>query len=239
MGKKLIFYAILTLAFAGMFLVLCHKKQPVESEIPCINDQPVEDTTRVYIRCVVNAEGTIVKVDTLPIYPKAVFARFYPWVTDTSKIELLAQKHNLQLYNGPHGYGQHLAATLCVTDDRRTEYHFTPYGKEGFCNFGADSLVEYAFATFADGYLIPTGNIIFKFVDGTLQTRIDSLFDANGLRLLGIHPDYPTGKRYLTLVTPRSKKNVLDLGYELNFVPFVVYASTELGIRGEGINCDE
>ena len=220
--------------------MLCNKKQPLEPEIPCINDQPVEDTTRVYTRCIVDVNGNIIKVDTLHnIHTKAVFARFYPWVTDTSKIKLLAQEHNLQLYEGPSSLDQQLVAILCVIDDRRTEYHFTPYGKQGFCNFGADSLVEYAFATFGDGWVVPSGNIIFKFVDGTPQTRIDSLFDANGLRLLRITPDYPTGKRYWTLVTPRSKKNVLDLGYELNFVPFVLYASTSLGSRGRGINCDD
>ena len=237
MRSKLFIHIILFLVLAIIFFALCHKQQPVEPEKPCIDDQPVEDTTRIYLRNVIDVDGTVIKVDTLPIYPKAVFARFYPGVTDTSKIELLAQQHNLRLYKGPHG--QPLAAILCVTDDRRAEYHFTPYGKEGFCNFGADSLVEYAFATFADGYLTPTGNIIFKFVDGTPQTRIDSLFYANGLRLLAIYPDYPTGKSYKTLVTPHSKKNVLDLGYELHFVPFVVYASTEIATGGSGINCDE
>lgn len=224
-----------------IFFILCHKEKPIEPETPCIDDQPVEDTTRIYLRNIVAPDGTVIKVDTLEIYPPAVFAWFYPWVKDTTKIEQLAQKHHLRIYSGPSGLEQQLAAILCVTDNRRAEYHFTPYGKEGFCNFGADSLVEYAFGVFADGYIFPSGNIIFKFVEGTPQTRIDSLFDANGLRLLGIEPDILNGKRYWTLVTPRSKKNVLDLGYELHFVPFVVYASVSIVTRGgrPPIRCDE
>ncbi|MDZ7344233.1 MAG: hypothetical protein ONA90_06925, partial [candidate division KSB1 bacterium] len=133
---------------------------------------------------------------------------------------------------------QQLTAYLCMTDGRRAEYHFTPYGKEGFCNFGADSLVEYAFGVFSEGFLVLDGRIVFKFVEGTPQARIDSLFNANGLRLLYTAPDIPTGKVYITLVTPRSKKNVLDLGYDLQFVPFVVYASVDFGSSIKPIRCD-
>lgn len=213
----------------------------VQPNKPCQDDQLAEDTTRVYFRTVVDVDGTIVLRDTLPIYPKAIFARFYPWVKDTTKIRQLAERHHLRLRVPPSGIDQQLSAILCVTDDRRAEYHFTPYGKEGFCNFGADSLVEYAFGIFADGWAVPSGNIVLKFVDGTPQARIDSLFDANGLRFLHTSPDIPSGKRYWTVVTPRSKKNVLDLGYELNFVSFVIYASMAIGTYGANppLRCDQ
>lgn len=141
----------------------------------------------------------------------------------------------------PSREGQRLTAFLCVTDNRRAEYHFTPYGKKGFCNFGADSLVEYAFGVFADGYVWLPGFIVFKFVESTPQTRIDSLFDAKGLRFSHTNPDIPTGKLYTTFVTPQSKKNVLDLGNELNSVSFVIYAHIALGTVGGGkpLRCDE
>lgn len=240
--KKFLHYKIFVV-MVGIFILLlfllCSQKQPAEPEKPCINDQPVEDTTRIYLRNVVDVDGTVIQVDTLAIYPPAVFARFYPWVKDTTKIRQLAEKHHLRLWMPPSSEGQQLTAVLCVTDNRRAEYHFTPYGKEGFCNFGADSLVEYAFGVFEDGWISISGDIVFKFVDGTPQTRIDSLFDANGLRFLWTTPDYPTGKHYWTLVTPRSKKNVLDLGNELHFLPFVVWADVVLGTGGLRINCDE
>jgi len=242
--KKFLKYEFLVFIL-GVFIVflftLCSKKQPIEPEKPCINDQPVEDTTRVYLRIIPDVDGKIIKVDTLRIYPPAVYAWFYPCVKDTTKIRQLAEKHHLRLTRPFVNMTHQLIAVLCVTDNRRAEYHFTPYGKQGFCNFGTDSLVEYAFGIFADGWAVTEGTIIFKFVEGTPQTRIDSLFDANGLRPLGSYPDYPTGKCYKTLVTPRSKKNVLDLGYELHFVPFVIYASVEMGtpVWGQPIRCDE
>ena len=231
MRKKLIFYAILSLALAGSFLVLCNKKQPIEPEIPCINDQPVEDTTRVYIH---PTNGS-----TMEIYPKAVYARFYPWVKDTSKIMQLIQKHHLRLYSFV-GIADQISAKLCVTDARRAEYHFTPYGKENFCNFGADSLVEYAFGVFGRGYVYPNGTMAIKFEEGTSQTRIDSLFNANGLRLLFIYPDLLTGgKSYKTLVTPKSTKNVIDLCYEIKSLPFIDWVIFGLATGGRGINCDD
>lgn len=231
-------WQFIPLLFAPFIIPSCRHESPVEIEQPCIKDRPVEDTTRVYIHLKVGPDGSVVKVDTLEIYPKAVFARFYPGVKDTTKIRQLAEKHNLRLLIPPESMDQQLTAILCVTDERRAEYHFTPYGKEGFCNFGADSLVEYAFGVFGDGYILPTGNIVFKFVEGTPQAKIDSLLEANGLRLLGISPDILGGKLYSTLVTPRAKKNVLDLGNELHFVPFVVYASVEIGTGGMPIRCN-
>jgi hypothetical protein len=179
---------------------------------PCIDNQPVEDTTRVYL--------FPLSRDTLRIFPKMVFARFYPWVKDTTKIMQLLEKYHLRLHGSLDGLDQQLAAWLCITNGRRAEYYFTPYGKEDFCNFGADSLVEYSFGVFNNGRATPSGNIDFRFVDDTPQARIDSLFAANGLRFLFTSPDFPTGKWYRTLVTPRAKKNAIDLAYELQSVPF-------------------
>jgi len=230
--------AVLILLTATIFLSnYCQHKMPEQPEAPCKDNKLAEDTTRVYFRTVVDAKGTIVLRDTLPIYPKMIFARFYPWIKDTTKIRQLAEKQHLQLRVPPSIIDQQ----LCATDGRRAEYQFTPYGKEGFCNFGADSLVEYSFGIFADGYAVPTGNIVIKFVEGIPQTRIDSLFYAEGLRFLRTSLDIPSGKRYWTVVTPRSKKNALDLGYELNFISFVLYASIEIGTVGGNppLRCDK
>jgi hypothetical protein len=222
----------------GFFYNYCQHETSLQPNTPCIDNQPVEDTTRIYINLKVGPDGTVVKVDTLPISPKILFARFYPWVKDTTRIKQLLEEHHLRLFAPLSDIDQELFAALCVTDDRRSEYHFTPYGKEGFCNFGADSLVEYAFGVFSYGFATPTGNIVFKFVESTPQARIDSLFNANGLRFLYTSPDFPTGKIYWTLVTPRSKKNVLDLANELHFIPFVIYASAELGV-GRQVSCNQ
>lgn len=201
----------------------------MEPNGPCIDNLPVEDTTRVYL--------WPISRDTLRIYPKMVFARFYPGMKDTIKIRQLVEKHHLRIQMISSLNAPYLMAWLCVTDGRRAEYHFTPYGKEGFCNFGADSLVEYAFGVFNEGSTYPSGNIIFKFVEGTRQPRIDSLFSANGLRFDHISPDFPTGKRYWTVVTPRSKKNVLDLTYELQTVPFAQYIDFSM-FHGARLRCD-
>lgn len=234
-SKKSAFFFLFAIVF---FINYCQHEMSVQPNGPCKDNQLAEDTTRIYIHLKVGPDGTVVKVDTLPIYPKVLFARFYPWVKDTTKIKQLLEKRHLRVAERIYGLDQQLAAYLCPTDGRRAEYHFTPYGKESFCNFGADSLVEYAFGVFSSGFVNPTGNIVFKFVDGTPQARIDSLFDANGLRLLYISPDLPTGKRYWTLVTPRSKKNVLDLAEELQFVPFLIYASTALSTGVTPARCD-
>ena len=219
--------------FSIISFILCigNRSSPLKPVETCIKDQPVEDTTRVWLHPLTR--------DTMEIYTKAVFARFYPWVTDTSKIRRLADKHNLRIYMGTEVISNQLSAVLCVTDEKRAEYHFTPYGKEGFCNFGADSLVEYAFGIFENGVIYPTGNIIFKFLDGTSETIIDSLFDANGLRLLYKFNDYPTGETYWTLVTPLSPKNILDLGYDLQSLLFLDYAGVEFCTGGVRIDCDK
>jgi hypothetical protein len=230
---------LIFLIAATLFINDCEHKGSFQSSTPCIDNKLAEDTTRIYIRYIVDVDGTIVKVDTLPIYPKIIFARFYPWVKDTTQINRLLQKHHLRVAprGGFSSIDQQLTAFLCMTDGRRAEYHFTPYGKEGFCNFGADSLVEYAFGVFADGYATIDGTLIFKFVDGTPQARIDSLFNINGLRLLHTAPDMPTGKIYVTLVSPRSKRNALDLVHELQSLSFIIYATTNISSGGPA-RCD-
>jgi hypothetical protein len=224
--KMLSFISLLLLA---VFINYCQHETPMQQNQPCIDNQPVEDTTRVYFW----PESR----DTLRIYPKMIFARFYPWVTekDTTKIKQLAAKYHLRLWGPPSVQDQQLTARLCVTDNRRAEYHFTPYGKTGFCNFGADSLVEYAFGVFNDGWVTPFGQIVFKFTEDTPQTRIDSLFEANGLRFLHTSPDFPSGTRYWTVVTPRAPKNMLDLAYDLRFVPFAIYVGAGIGVPGIGL----
>lgn len=205
---------------------------------PCINNKPVEDTNRVYTHLKLATDGSVVKVDTLKIVPNLLFVRLYPWVDDTAKILQLIAKHDLKPSGAISSLDQQLIAFLCVGPTQRAEYKFTPYGRNDFCNFGADTLVEYAFGVFSYGYVFPDGSITFKFVDGTPLERIDSLFVANGLRLLHTAPDVPTGTRYVTLVTPQSRRNVLDLGNTLRSVPFVVLAKVNLGISTIAPPCD-
>jgi hypothetical protein len=150
----------------------------------------------------------------------------------------LIQKHNLRLYYPLFTSSRQWVAVLCVADNRRAEFHFTPYGQEGFENFGADSLVEYAFGIFSYGSYFPSGNIIFKFIAGTSQSKIDSLFHVKGLRFLWTRPDYPSGERHWTVITPNSKKNVLDLGLDLYSIPFIDYFSIEFCVVWSLINCD-
>lgn len=232
MHSNLLRSILFFLCFVSGYFIFCiiERSASLEPQNPCIDDEPVEDTTRVYLMPISR--------DTLWIYPKAVFARFYPWVTDTNQIKQVLEKYNLCRYRFFMVVDQQTVAYLCVTDNRRAEYHFTPYGKEGFCNFGTDSLVEYSFGVFNNGRDAPTGNILFRFDDYTPQSRIDSLFEANGLRFLATSPDYPSGKWYNTLVTPRAKKNVLDLGYDLQFIPFVRHCLADMFGGGEGVQCE-
>lgn len=220
------FLVVIIGLFIALFFTLCSKKQPIEPDDPCINDQPVEDTTRVYLHPSTR--------DTMWIYPKRLYARFYPWVTDTNKINQLLDKYELQ--KNPNFFGviaQQIDAFLDIKN-KRAEYYFTPYGKENFCNFGADSLVEYAFGVFdKQGLRIPTGTIVFDFIQGTSEAVIDSFFSANGLRLLYIRPDHTGILRYYnTIITPKAKKNILDLGYELRFIPFVNSCTVDMIIGG-------
>jgi len=224
---------ILILLFVNVFLGNsdCKREAPMQPEKPCIDDQPVEDTTRVYL--------WPLSRDTLRIHPKMIYARFYPWVTDTSQMRLVAEKYNLRFWKPPSTDSGQFSAWLCITDGRRPEYYFTPYGKEGFCNFGADSLVEYAFGVFDEGTTTPTGHIIFTFADSIPEARIDSLIQAHNLRFLFIHPDFPSGKRYWTLVTPQTEKNVLDLTFELQSVPFARFVNFDFWTGPNKKKCDD
>jgi len=224
--------AIIFLMAIGFLTNYCQHKMTIQPNGPCVDNKLAEDTARVYRRVPIDGGGT------LQIYPKMIFARFFPSVKDTAKIMPLLEKHHLWVFRRFGNLQQQLVAWLCTTDGRRAEYHFTPYNKDGFCNFGADSLVEYSFGVFSNGSLTPNGNILFKFVASTPQTKIDSLFNENGLRLLYTAPDIPSGKLYMTLVTPRSKKNILDLAYELQFVPYIIYASAGMEIGGPSARCE-
>ena len=219
-------YLSILLFTIQLFLIFsffrCEKNNTVEPEPQCINDLPVEDTTRVYLHPFT--------CDTMWIYPKRLYARFYSWVTDTNKINQLLDKYELQ--KNPNSFGgisQQIDAFLDIKN-KRAEYYFTPYGKENFCNFGADSLVEYAFGVFdKQGLRIPTGNIVFDFIQGTSEAVIDSFFSANGLRLLYKEPDHTGQLRYYnTIITPKAKKNVLDFGYELRLIPFISSCSVDM-----------
>lgn len=227
--------ATLFMSLLSIFFILCirNKSFPVEPKETIITNGPVEDTTRIYLKKVVDLDGTVIKIDTMKIYPKAVFVRFNPGVSDTVKIKNLLRKFNLRIYSIMIDPPHQVEAVLCVTDNRRAEYHFTPYGKEGFNNFGADSLVEYAFGVFGYGYIVPKGEIFLSFKEGTPETRIDSLIVANGLRLISSTNEWGI-KYYMTLITPRARKNVLDLAYELQPIPFVVYIEPVIGIMYEG-----
>jgi hypothetical protein len=183
---------------------------PVDSDLSCF---PVEDTNRVYH---MPYDDNVYKV-----YPKSLFARFYPWVTDTSYIGPVLEKYNLSaLYY--FRMDQQWVAYICILDDSRPECHFTPYGKVGINNFGADSLVEFSFGIFSDGYILFEGNLRFLFNENTSQATIDSLFESNGLRFLYTRP-HSSGENawYVTLITPAASKNVVDLGIDLQYVPFV------------------
>ncbi|MFH1943576.1 MAG: hypothetical protein ABIL68_15860 [bacterium] len=218
------------IAFAGIFNMtcICDKSVPVELKEeeefwvdtwePFIHPELVEDTTRVWMYPNPGTEG-----DTMKICPKLLYARFYPWVTDTNMIWQLLNQHNLfPFYNyigtpSKESSSTFYALKLRVTDNRRAEYHFTPYGREGFYNFGADSLVEFAFFVFGDWCdTYPNGRMALKFQDNTPQSRIDSLFDSQGLRLRHIRHG-----EHRVFITKRAKRNVIDLGHYLNHIPCI------------------
>lgn len=185
----------------------------VDEDMGCL---PVEDTNRVYY--------APYRSTPLEISTEAIYARFYPEVNDTNQILEVLDEHNLQVYRG-FGFrkGQYVA-TLCITDGRRPECHFTPYGKEGWDNFGSNPLVEYSFLLF-DGTYHVHGYVTFVISPGTPQERVDSLFSANGLRLIDAQERF-YGTFYRTSITPKAKKNVLDLALELQAsVPFAEYVN--------------
>lgn len=200
---------------------------PVDPDLYCF---PMEDTNRVYFRP--SSEYAY------KVYPKTLFARFYPWVTDTSIITPLLEKYNLHAI---HYFilDQQWAAFLCIMDGSRPECHFTPYGKEGIDNFGADSLVEYSFGIFSDGHIFFNGNIRFLFKENTSQIKIDSLFYSTGLRFLYTVPHSGGGQWNVTLISPIAKMNVLDLWIGLVNEPFVEKLSVSLSTSPIPIICDK
>jgi hypothetical protein len=203
---------------------------------PCSSDEPVEDTTRLYIKALYYEPDQY--IDTLELYPSQIFARFYPWVRDTMLIHQTIERYGLRVIHWLTTIEMQYYAELCVPAGKRAEYYFTPYGKTGCSNFGADSLVEYSFGVFNEGFRFLTGNIDFKFKDSTPQTTIDSLFEAKGLRLIGTNPDFPSGVFHTTLVTPRSTKNIVDLTMELQFLPFIIAMGVDVLVGGNPPRCD-
>lgn len=83
--KNLFFQLFMIISFLIFSLLLCSKKNTVEPEPSCISDQPVEDTTRVYLHPISR--------HTLYICPDLLYVRFYPWVSDTNKILHLLEKY--------------------------------------------------------------------------------------------------------------------------------------------------
>ena len=229
-GKQAAIFCLVMILFASGILCIRDRNVPV---IPSENgkkDGPVEDTTRIYLNPNTG--------DTLEIYPKAVYVRYFPWVEDTNKIMELICRHGLRLYYPLFREGEQWRSILCINDSRRAEYHFTPYGKDGFNNFGADSLVEYSFGFFGNGSYFPDGSIVFKFLEGTTQSKIDSLFETKGLRFLTIRPDYPNGYRYWTIITPEATRNIIDLGWELKSVSFIEYATVNFYTTSSSVQCE-
>lgn len=175
--------------------------------------------------------------DTLEIYPSQVFAKFYPWVRDTALVQQTAKRYGMRIL-GISSIDTQLFAIMCVPSTKRAEYFFTPYGKSGYCTFGTDSLVEYSFGIFENGFQDPSGVVYFEFTDATPGETIDSLFEANGLRFLRTGPGFLTGKMYHTTITPRAPQNVFDLVNELQYVNFVVTVFPEILITTTPPRCE-
>ena len=179
--------------------------------LPCFDDRPAEDTTRVYLRPV---SGSI-----LELVPSLVFARFDTSIKDSLEVLEFISKYGLkvaseEIINGlaAPGWSGFFSSTVGL----RAEYYFTPYGKDNFCNFGADPLVDYAFGVFNSGYIRVSGTITIAFLNGTPEAIADSLIKSNGLRLLRRSLSLPGDDfNYKTVLTKSSKKNVLDLGIKL------------------------
>jgi len=208
-------------------------------KLPCFNgDRPAEDTTRVYLRPV---SGSILELD-----PSLVFARFDTSIKDSLKVLELITKYDLKLssegiVNGQNAPGW--SGFFCSTVGLRAEYYFTPYDKENYCNFGADSLVDYSFGVFDSGRSRVIGTILISFLNGTPEATADSLIESYGLRLLGRSLSLPGDDLgYSTVITKRAKKNVLDLGANLKdekLIDFIIMGilSDSIGLPS-GITCD-
>ena len=130
------------------------------NRLPCFDDRPAEDTTRVYFMPISG--------DTIILDPSLIYVRFDPSIQDTTIIDSLLQKYGLKVSStglGPLD-GEGLSGVLCPTNGLRAEYFFTPYGKDNFCNFGADPLVEYSFGIIKSDGSIIFGSISFIFFPG-------------------------------------------------------------------------
>ncbi|MHB2148170.1 peptidase associated/transthyretin-like domain-containing protein [Calditrichota bacterium LG25] len=203
--------------------------QIVKKKLICT---PVEDTSRVYYWYIKNITTGKDTIEEIELYPRGLFVRFYPAVTDTHVIMNLIRKYDLKLYkNDLSIFENQWAASICIPDSlKRAECFFTPYGKKNIKNFGNEDIVEYCFGIFNGGTLIPTGTISFLFKDNFTETQIDSFFNANGLRFITTYPYYPYNKKfYMAVVTPDSRLNVLDLGIELSKDKNVYFLDVGMG----------
>ncbi len=193
---------------------------------------PVEDTSRVYYWYIKNITTGKDTIEEIELYPRGLFVRFYPAVTDTHVIMNLLRKYNLKLYKNDLSINdRQWTASICIPDTlKRAECFFTPYGKENINNFGNEEIVEYSFGIFDGGTHVPSGTIHFLFKDDFAETQIDSFFNVNGLRFIYTRPYYPKNKKfYAAVVTPRSKLNVLDLGIKLSKDKNVDFLSVVMG----------
>ena len=206
--------------------------------LPCFDDRPAEDTTRVYQSA---NSGAI-----LELVPSLIIARFDTSIKDSMEILDLISKYGLKLASigivyGLDGLGW--AGFLCSTVGLRAEYYFTPYGKDNFCNFGADPLVDYSFGVF-DGTLTRIyGRVSILFLNGTPEATALSLIESYGLRFLrrtNLKVGHDPG--YFTIITKKSKKNVLDLGFDLKKEELIDYFLQDIvsGYIGDPpiITCD-
>ena len=206
--------------------------------LPCFDDRPAEDTTRVYQSA---NSGAI-----LELVPSLIIARFDTSIKDSMEILDLISKYGLKqasegMVYGLDGLGW--SGIFCSTVGLRAEYYFTPYGKDNFCNFGADPLVDYSFGVFDGTTTLIFGRVGILFLNGTPEATALSLIESYGLRFLrrssALTGDDPG---YSTIITKKSKKNVLDLGFDLNEEKLIDYFIQDIvsGYIGEPpmITCD-
>lgn len=146
--------------------------------LPCFDNRPTEDSTKKYM------SGTYEQIMT----QHQILVRFDSSLKDTTEIYDLLKKYNLKVAKTWWGsstlyeYRNNYEAILCIGDGRKAAYYFTPFGKENFCNFGAEPKVEYAWALFASGKQFHTGEIIIKFKFSVTQKVINEFYERYGLR---------------------------------------------------------
>ena len=169
---------------------------------PCFDDRPTEDTTRKY-----NPDGYEWLMDQNIFY-----VRFDSSLKDTSELYQFLDKYNLGIAKNPFGsstlgyYRNNFEAVLCIKDGLRPEYYFTPFGKENYCNFGAESNVEYAWAIF-NGPPIFLGQLIIKFQDDINEDIMHDFYKRYGLR----HMYTDATNFQIVTLTKKSPKNTYDL----------------------------